>query len=260
MTKKMWGFLVGLIVFSLFAGLEPVVNAQMSPAQEKPPMYSYVANWVFPRAQWPEVEKGSAATQKTLQDDLANGTIVGYGNEESLVHQLDGSTHDNWWSSMSMAGLMKVLQHLAQSGGSSTNDLNSATKHWDNIYVSRYYSYHSGPFKNAYTNVSTYKLKKDAPDDALDLLSKNVVAPLLEKMLADGTIIEYEIDTPAVHTEAPGVFSIVYICPQPEGLDKVNAAIRETLKAHPLEGPAFGAMTDLKGHRDELVLTTGAYK
>jgi hypothetical protein len=34
---------------------------------------------------------------------LADGTIVGYGNDEDLVHQAYGETHDNWWSAMSMA-------------------------------------------------------------------------------------------------------------------------------------------------------------
>ena len=55
----------------------------------------------------------------------------------------------------------------------------------------------------------TYELKPDAPDNAVDTISQNVVVPVLEKMLADGTIIEYEIDVLSVHTQAPGTFSIV---------------------------------------------------
>jgi hypothetical protein len=45
-----------------------------------------------------------------------------------------------------------------------------------------------------------------------------------------------------------------------EALDKVQAALRETLKANPLHGPAFDAMTDYTGHRDFLARTNATYK
>jgi hypothetical protein len=79
-------------------------------------------------------------------------------------------------------------------------------------------------------------------------------------MLADGTIHEYEIDTEAVHTEAPGTSWIFYLAANAEGLDKVNAAIRETLKASPLSGPAFNSMVDYTDHRDYLSRTSATYK
>jgi len=103
-------------------------------------------------------------------------------------------------------------------------------------------------------------LKADAPDDAVDKLSKNFIAPLMEKLLADGTLHEYEIDTEAIHTEAPGTFWIFYITANAEGLDKVNAALRETMKANPMNGPAFGSMVDFTPHRDNLVRTNATYK
>ncbi len=45
-----------------------------------------------------------------------------------------------------------------------------------------------------------------------------------------------------------------------EALDKVNAALQETLKANPLGGPAFGSMVDFTAHRDLLVRTNATYK
>jgi hypothetical protein len=84
--------------------------------------------------------------------------------------------------------------------------------------------------------------------------------PLLEKQLAAGTIAEYEIDEQAIHTDAPGTFLIVYLATNAEGLDKVQAAVAEALKANPLGGSAFGSVTDTAGHRDELVRTTATYK
>ena len=169
-------------------------------------------------------------------------------------------THDDWWSAMSMAGVINVLEQMYSSGNAATPVLSTATKHWDSIFVSRYYNWHSGSWKNLYTHGSAYKLKADAPDDAIETLSKNMIVPLLEKMLADGTIHEYEIDTLAIHTEAPGTFYIFYLAANAEALDKAQAAVRETLKANPLHGPAFDSMTDYTGHRDFLARTNATYK
>ena len=235
-------------------------TAQTPEIKEKPPMYSYVADWQIPRAHWADMEKSASGTNAVLEKALADGTIVGYGTDENLVHQPDTETHDNWWSSMSMAGIVKVLDLLASSGGSSADVLQSATKHWDLIVVSRYYNWHPGAFKNAYTHVGSYKLKADAPDDAIDTMSKTLIVPLLEKQLADGAILEYEVDTMAIHTQAPGTFSIVYVTPNAEGLDKVQATISAAAKTQPLIAAEFGSMTDQSGHRDELAKSQGTYK
>ena len=258
MNKKIWGAFAGICALLMFTlGVVPVL-AQQTAVKEKAPMYSYVANWAIPRAQWAELEKSNGATDSMMQKALAGGTIVAYGNDENLIHGGDGSTHDNWWSAMSIAGLINVLDQLR--GPSNNAVLSSATKHWDNIYVSRYYNWHPGAIKNGYTSGSVYKLKAGAPDDAVETLSKNLVAPLLEKMLSDGTISEYEIDTEAYHTDSPGTFIIVYILQNAAGIDKVDAAIMDTLKANPLSGPAFGSMVDSSAHRDFLDRTNATYK
>ena len=161
---------------------------------------------------------------------------------------------------MSMAGLFNVLDGIYKSGVVTSPVQANATKHSDAVFVSRYYNWHSGSFKDVYTETSMYKFKADAPDNALDLLSKNLFVPLMERLLADGTIHEYEIDTEAIHTEAPGTFWIEYIAANAEGLDKVNAAVRESMKANPLGGPTFASMVDFTQHRDYLSRTNATYK
>jgi len=136
----------------------------------------------------------------------------------------------------------------------------SATKHSDSIFVSRFYNWHAGSWKDVYSQTSMYKLKADAPDNAVETLSKNLFVPLMEKMLADGAIHEYEVDTEAIHTEAPGTFWITYIAANAEGLDKVSEAVRDAVKANPLGGSAFGSMMDFSQHRDYLVRTNATYK
>jgi len=257
MNRKVWSIFAGLCLLAMSA----LAFAQApEEVKEKPPMYSYVAFWTLPRAQWAEMEKPNPTSQKTLEKALAAGTLIGYGNDINLIHQGEGSTHDSWWSSMSMAGVLNVLDDFHKNGSSGSPLLASATKHSDGIFVSRFYNWHSGTWKDAYTHGASYKLKPDAPDDAVSILSKHLFVPLLEKLLADGSILEYEIDTEAIHTETPGTIWVFYITPNAEGLDKANAAVRETMKMHPLSGPAFSSMVDFTAHRDYLAHTNATYK
>ncbi len=234
--------------------------AQTSDVKEKPPLYTYVGNWSVPRAQWSEMEKQVGASQAILQKAVSDGTLVAYGNDTSLIHTPEGSTQDSFWSANSMAGVINVLEQIYKAGGGNSPVLAAATKHWDAIYVSRHYNWHSGSWKDVYTHSSSYKLKADAPEDAVETLSKTLIVPLMEKQLAAGSIHEYEVDTQAIHTEAPDSFYIFYIAANAEGLDKVNAALRDAMKANPLGGQAFGSMVDFTAHRDGLARTTATYK
>lgn len=234
--------------------------AQAQEVKEKPPMYTYIANWEIPRAHWPEMTKAADADKSVLDKAVADGTLVGYGNDENLVHTPGEFTHDNWWSSTSIAGLMKVLDQISAAGGSSSQVLESSTKHWDEIEVSHYYNWKPGAYKNGYVEVAIYALKPNAPDDAVDQLSKSFIVPLLEKQLSEGTIVEYEIDVPAVHTNGTGTFAIVWVCPQADGIDKVGAAVRATRDAQALSNAAFLSMVDYKAHRDELNKGNGTFK
>jgi len=260
MNRKLWRVLVGLCALAMSAVWALPACAQMAEVKEKPPMYSYVAFWNIPRAQWADMAKNDAADAKILDKAIASGTIVGYGNDENLVHQPEGPTHDGWWSAMSMAAVLNVLDQFYKSGNATSPVLSTATKHWDSIFVSRYYNWHSGSWKDAYEHGSSYKLKAGAPDEAVGTLSKNLIVPLMEKMLADGIIHEYEVDTETIHTEAPNTFWIFYLAANAEGLDKVNAALRETLKANPLSSPAFASMVDFTEHRDYLARSSATYK
>lgn len=249
-----------LAALALVVLASTLAGAQTAEVKEKPPMYSYVSLWAFPRAQWAAAENSTAGDQAILQKAFTSGGLVAYGNDVNLIHQADGYTHDDWWSSNSMAGLLNVLDQFYKAGTATSPVMSSSTKHSDAIYVSRFYNWRSGSYKGAYTHGSAYKLKPDAPDDAVESLAKNLVVPLLEKLLAQGTIFEYEIDREAIHTESPAMFWIFYIAPNADGIDKVNDAIRAALKTNPLGGQAFGSVTDDNGHRDFLARTNATFK
>ena len=73
-------------------------------------------------------------------------------------------------------------------------------------------------------------------------------------------LLEYEVDTEAIHTDAPGLFAIVYVTPQPEGVDRCARRSGSQQKDNPLIGPAFDSFIDYSQHRDELLKGNGAYK
>ena len=263
----------GLTAIALSVIWVQPAEAQMPEIKEKPPMYSYIANWTIPRAQWADMEKQYALDRKIVSQAMADGTAVAYGFDEGLAHRADGGTHDEWWLSMSMAGLLKVLDQFQKPGSAPSPVLNSATKHWDIILVSRYYHWHPGTWKNGYAYVAFDKLRPDGPADAIDTISKNIIGPVLEKMLADGTIFEWKVDTEAIQTDPPGTFLIAALTATAEGLDKVRAALQESLKLHPLnpskpgtgllgtpQGPAFDSLVDMSAHREDLVRTSCTYK
>jgi len=216
-------------------------------------MYTVVSSWATPRAQWSELDKALVDTNKVF----AVSSLIGHGADETLLHQSEGSTHAVWWSAMSMAAVLNVLEEVHKAFAPV---LNRATKHWDGIYVSRFYNWRSGSSHGAYTQATSFRLRTGAPGDAVEVVSKNIFVPLFEKLLSDGTLIEYEVDVEAEHTEAPDTFWISIITAKAEGLDKVNAAIAETFNANPLVGPTFGSDVDFAAHRDYLYRTDATYR
>jgi hypothetical protein len=260
MNTRVWSVFAGLCGLAVFALSAIPSGAQATEVKEKPAMYSYVANWTIPAEHWGDVARINAADKPILDAAMSDGTLVGYGSDVNLVHTQDGGTNDTWWSSNSLAGLLKVLDKLRGLDPSDSPHSLNPTKHWDWVLVSHYYNWKPGAYTGAYVNVAMYQLKPSAPDDAISTLSESVVVPMLEKMLADGTILEYEVDTEAIHTDAPGLFAIVYVTPQPEGIDTVRAAIRASGHNNPLIGATFESFIDYTQHRDELMKGNGAYK
>jgi hypothetical protein len=227
----------GLAVLGMAATL---AGAQTVEVKERPPLYRYVSYWTFPRAHWADVDKDNATSnQKILAPALADGALVGYGDDEE--QSAEGFTHEIWWQANSIAGLMKVLEAFHKGGGSSLPPLVSSTKHWDQVFLSHFYNRKAGSWKGAYRYTGTYKLKPDAPDDGVRRLS-SLLVPLFEKLLADGTIVEYEIDRQPVHN-TDSLPQFVFLTPSAEYLDKLNSAIDAAIDENPLIGLALASMT-----------------
>jgi hypothetical protein len=222
----------GLVVLGLSATL---AGAQTVAVKEKPRLYT-LSYWAFPR----DVDKDKATgNQRVLAPALADGTLVGYGDDEK--QSAEGFTHEIWWQANSIASLMKGREAFHKGGGSSSPPLLSSTKHSDQVFVSHFYNRKAGSWKGAYGYAGTYKLKPDAPDDAMRRLS-SLLVPLFEKLLADGTIVEYEIDRESVHNTDSRP-QLVFLTPSAEYLDKLNASVDTAIDENPLIGLALASMT-----------------
>jgi hypothetical protein len=261
MNRLVCRVMMGVAGLALLGMTATLAGAQTDEVKEKPRLYRFESYWTFPRAHWGEVDKDNdIRNQKILAPALADGTLIGYGDEENLVHSVEGFTHGNWWQANSWAGVLKVLEAFHKGGGSNSPLLVSSTKHGDHVFFSRFYNRKAGSWKGAYGYTATYRLKPDAPDDAVRMLSQNWFVPLLEKLLADGPIVEYEIDQDTVHTDSPDQFFVYFLMPSVDGLDKVTAAIRAAVGKNPLIGPAFASMVVNVNPRPEWERVNATYK
>jgi hypothetical protein len=240
-----------------------LTEAPTGVVQERPLLYKFVSYGTFPRSRWDDVDEENARSHREiLAPALADGTLVGHGDDENQVLFAEGFTHATWWQAHSRAGVMKVLEALRKGGGSTSPRLASATRHWDQVFASRFYNWKAGSWKGAYGYKSTYKLKPDAPeaDDTLRILSSFYV-PLFEGLLADGTIVEYEIDRAIFHdTDSRARLHFSFVTPSAEGLDQLNAAIRAAIAGNSLIGPAFGAMMANFTPQNDWVRVNAAYR
>ena len=82
MSKRLLSFYAGWCGLATLALCSLPSGAQTSEVKEKPPMYTYVANWSIPRARWADMAKDKDANAAVLDKALADGTLVGYGNDE----------------------------------------------------------------------------------------------------------------------------------------------------------------------------------
>jgi hypothetical protein len=228
--------------------------------KEKPPIYTYVAQWEVPRPDWPAFEKNDAAQKPLFEKLIADGTIIGYGFFKMAAHTQGSPNHGGWWTATSMASALKVLSVLGtQPANADMEKIQAASKHFDLILISRQYAAHSGSFDNGYLRVATYRAKP-GQGEALEKVINSYIIPFLDKLMADGSLHSYSVDREAIHSEDPSEIDIAIVTNNADGLDKFMAALEANGKANPTGGPAFGAASESSAHRDFLAIASGASK
>jgi hypothetical protein len=227
--------------------LAPVV----APAQP-PDVYTFVAQWAVPRDQWNAFTDFNEKNARPVLERLyANGTIVGWGNFASIVHDESGMTHGTWWQAAGLANIERVLGELLKLP---PNPAVAGAKHRDYLMRSLVRNAKASGPTGGYLWVSGTQVKSGKGQEWRDLWDK-YTKPLYDELLAGGAITYYELETEHVHTDDPGWRYLVYITPTADGADKVRAAgVALSGKRGPETnraiGNAFAEVTVPEAHRD----------
>ncbi len=233
----------------------PVLVPSLAVGQQpEQAVYTFVAEWSVPRAQWADFSSFWEKNAKPVLDRMvAGGTLLEWGRSVAVVHTEEGATHSSWWSATTLAGTQRVLEELLKIPPSPAM---TGTRHRDYLLRSLVYRVRPGLASSGYFQLSYTQVQPGKGRQWRELWDK-YMKPTLEQLLADGTIAGYGIDVEHVHTRsAGGRYSWVFV-PNAEALDKVEAAFEAargnvTPEAGRGIAAAFAEVTVPEAHRDTL--------
>ena len=191
-------------------------------AQQDKPVYTFVAEWDVPRAQWNEFTSHFEQNLKPVLERLLNdGAILEYAASATVVHTKEGFTHSTWWSAPSIAGIERVRTELVRVAPSPAM---AAAKHHDHLLRSMAYRTRSTAPTSGYFYVSFAQVQPGKGEEYRELWDQ-FAKPVFEELFNNGTILAYGLDAEYVHTDDPGYRFSWYATPSADAVDKVNAAL-----------------------------------
>ena len=241
------------ICLALFA--PPTASAQ----QQEQPMYTFVALWGVPRAQWTAYTQWiENQTRPVFERMFKDGTIVSWGAFETIVHQEGGYTHGAWWTASSVAAIERTLKELLKLPPNPAAA--AGAKHRDYLYRSLIYRTKGPGAGTGYIEVNASQVQPGKGQEWRELFDK-YTKPTLDELLANGTITHYELQVEDYHTENPGWRWGVTFLPNADAIDKVNAAFRALGEKRSAEerraiGDAFRDVTVPGAHWDYVARVT----
>jgi hypothetical protein len=223
-------------------------------AQEAPKVYTYIAEFTVPRAQWGEfMQNWKKDEAPMLERLLASGAITEYGTDAALVHVDGVPTHSIWWCAPTFAGTQSVLDEFAKLP---PNPLLASVKHRDRFLVSIVNNTRSGKISGGYFQLSINFIKPGKAQEWRELFDK-YNKPMMEQLMADGTLTGYGVDREYVHTETPAARYEWVMAAKADGIDKVDAAFaaaaaRRSAEERRAIAAAFRDVYEQGTHRDGL--------
>lgn len=208
------------------------------------------------------VEK-SKAFVPVLDKLLSSGTVLAYGMDTDVLH-VPGETNVAFWyegrdyAAIEQAG--NALDEFIASNAPLMKELVAMTDmsaHRDLIVRAREESHKTMPGGIKPTvDFDIVRVKPGRMPEFLGLFDK-YNKPVYEKLVADGVIYAYELDTEAVHTMAAGMVWTVVTMPNLGAKDKVNAAFAEadkkmTESERNMLEKTYYELVDPASHRDSL--------
>ncbi len=240
---------IGLLTMLMLAVGMPLKGQDAG--KEKPPVYTYISEWAVPRPMWGDMVKLDEEDKPLMDQLVADGVIVGYGAYTNLIHQEGIPTHGTWFTATSEGKLLKALEAIYAHPGSTTAPVESASKHWDYVLVSRIYNQRPGTSTDGYLTGDEWEVKAGDMHAYTDLV-KSTLVPVCEKLLADGVLTSYGLDTEDYHQDKIGIVTFYMTTADADGVDKAGKAFDEAFDKNPALGAAFRSLVEREGHRDFL--------
>jgi len=238
-----------IAVVAASAGRPARAQAPAAAAAADEGVYTYVALWDVPRGDWPDIEKFYKEARPTLDKLVAAGTIVGYGNARTWVHDSSGFTHANWITAVSFADIYSALKSIHDALPQPASFAKS--KHMDEVLRSTIHGEKAGASGTGMLWVAQYALRPGQTGEFSQLFDTQI-RPLFDEQIAAGTILSYSLSFHAVHTEDPGGATIAYLLPDAAAIDKFQAALAANEAKNPELGSAMLATMEYGSHRDSV--------
>jgi hypothetical protein len=211
------------------------------------------------------VEKGKAFTAP-LDKLMAAGVVLAYGMDVDMLH-VPGETNVAFWVTVpnyeALATEENAIQEFIRANPGLMADLTSMTdmsSHHDLIVRTREEGHTSVPA--GAQPIADFDIQQVKPGRMQDFMTlfKKYDKPVFDKLVADGVIYAWAVDTEAVHTTTPGLVWTIVTMPNLGTKDKVNAAFDEAEKKlsdgeRDLIEKSYLDIVDASAHRDSLSIS-----
>lgn len=201
------------------------------------PIFTYVDEWGVPRDQWGAIEKSNAEIKPLLDSLVADGTLIGYGFFQNRVHSDGGYTHGGWFQARSVGNILKALERIYAQPANVTNSAQAASKHQDYLMVANIHGAKAVTNSTGYLRVISVEIQWGHMDGFTEIYNR-YLKPVYDKLVADGAIVSYQLDTEWSMQNAPSRLFSAVVMPDAEAINKVNMAFNDMFSKNPavLEG------------------------
>ncbi|MFQ5817643.1 MAG: hypothetical protein ACE5H2_06780 [Terriglobia bacterium] len=240
-------------IYLLLAVFCLLLNLLVSTAQQpEAPIFTYVVERNVPGSLSGEVTAfGEQQARPVLERQLAEGTIVSWGEFASVVHVENGTTHGTWWAATGIAAIERVRAGLLKlPPGTEAVGIT----HHDHLFRSLIHRAQPVGPTSGYLWVAAVLAQPGKGQEYRERWEK-YVKPTYDELLGNGTILMYEFSVEHVHTENPNWHYTMYITPTADAQDKVSAAIAALFETRAPEdehtiGDAIAEVSVRGEHRD----------
>jgi hypothetical protein len=218
--RRVTTLFVSLLAITVLIGVAPPANAQ----EDAPTSYLYVTEWQIPHAQWAIWEAYQASTFKPLFEKLmSDHSIESWGFYAQTVHTPDGATHGLWFSASGMAGVEATLNAIGSLPANSVMS-NAQVRQRDFLFRSLVSAGRAASGSNGLLWVHRSQSGPFRHEQNSSVWDK-YVKPMLDGLVAQGTILSYGIETEQIHTEPDGTYYVYCLMPGANAADKFFAAL-----------------------------------